>query len=159
MLFHTQARHIADPSRIDEEKATAAREEMIRKKVIYGHSVPYRNMCRFNSGVSSLLLVTSPRRSDNSQYFFRHPLLANYDYYWRIEPSIKLFCDISACTRRILYEVITDLQHMIRSSSCKTRRKSTVSPYRYLNTSRQSPLYGTPSRVSLCFAYVGKWNS
>lgn len=37
--------------RIDEEKATKAREEMIRKKVIYGHSVPYRNMCRFNSGV------------------------------------------------------------------------------------------------------------
>jgi hypothetical protein len=25
---------------------------MIRKKVIYGHSVPYRNMCRYNSGVS-----------------------------------------------------------------------------------------------------------
>lgn len=41
---------------------------MIRKKVIYGHSVPYRNMCRFNSG-----------------FFFRHPLLADYDYYWRIE--------------------------------------------------------------------------
>ena len=38
--------------RIDEEKATKAREEMIRKKVIYGHSIPYRNMCRFNSGVS-----------------------------------------------------------------------------------------------------------
>lgn len=28
---------------------------MIRKKVIYGHSVPYRNMCRYNSGVSTLL--------------------------------------------------------------------------------------------------------
>jgi alpha 1,2-mannosyltransferase len=54
--------------RIDEEKATKAREEMIRKQVIYGHSVPYRNMCRFNSG-----------------FFFRHPLLAQYDYYWRIE--------------------------------------------------------------------------
>lgn len=40
------------PRRIDEDKARKAREEMIRKKVIYGHSVPYRNMCRFNSGVS-----------------------------------------------------------------------------------------------------------
>lgn len=40
------------PDWIDEERATAAREEMIRKKVIYGHSVPYRNMCRYNSGVS-----------------------------------------------------------------------------------------------------------
>ena len=37
--------------RIDEDKATKAREEMVRKKVIYGHSVTYRNMCRYNSGV------------------------------------------------------------------------------------------------------------
>lgn len=29
------------------------------------------------------------------QFFFRHPLLASYDYYWRVEPSIKLFCDLS----------------------------------------------------------------
>ncbi|KAH8081227.1 alpha-1,2-mannosyltransferase [Filobasidium floriforme] len=66
------------PDWIDEERATAAREEMIRKKVIYGHSVPYRNMCRYNSG-----------------FFFRHPLLADYDYYWRVEPSVKFFCDIA----------------------------------------------------------------
>ncbi|KAJ9127538.1 Glycolipid 2-alpha-mannosyltransferase 1 [Naganishia onofrii] len=70
--------HWYQPDWIDEEKATAAREEMIRKKVIYGHSVPYRNMCRFNSG-----------------FFFRHPLLASYDYYWRIEPGVKFFCDLS----------------------------------------------------------------
>jgi hypothetical protein len=37
--------------RIDEEKAEKARNTMVSKKVIYGHSVPYRNMCRFNSGV------------------------------------------------------------------------------------------------------------
>lgn len=66
------------PDWIDEERATAARQEMINKQVIYGHSVPYRNMCRFNSG-----------------FFFRHPLLAEYDYYWRIEPGIKLFCDVA----------------------------------------------------------------
>lgn len=66
------------PDWIDEQKATEAREEMIRKKVIYGHSVPYRNMCRYNSG-----------------FFFRHPLLANYDYYWRVEPGVKFFCDLS----------------------------------------------------------------
>ncbi|CAD6579864.1 MAG: alpha 1,2-mannosyltransferase 2.4.1 [Tremellales sp. Tagirdzhanova-0007] len=66
------------PEWIDEDRATKARAEMIRKKVIYGHSVPYRNMCRYNSG-----------------FFFRHPLLANYDYYWRIEPSVKFFCDLA----------------------------------------------------------------
>jgi hypothetical protein len=40
--------------RIDEDKATKAREDMVRKKVIYGHSVTYRNMCRYNSGVCPL---------------------------------------------------------------------------------------------------------
>ncbi|KAL7424052.1 hypothetical protein Q5752_001637 [Cryptotrichosporon argae] len=70
--------HWFQPEWIDEEKAKAAREEMIRKKVIYGHSVPYRNMCRFYSG-----------------FFFRHALLASYDYYWRIDPSVKFFCDIT----------------------------------------------------------------
>ncbi|KAK1924853.1 nucleotide-diphospho-sugar transferase [Papiliotrema laurentii] len=70
--------HWFQPDWIDEDKARKNREEMIRKKVIYGHSVPYRNMCRFNSG-----------------FFFRHPLLAQYDYYWRIEPSVKFFCELN----------------------------------------------------------------
>lgn len=69
--------HWYQPDWIDEAKATKSRLNMIENKVIYGHSVPYRNMCRFNSG-----------------FFFRHELLKDYDYYWRIEPSIKLFCDI-----------------------------------------------------------------
>lgn len=43
---------------IDEEKATKAREEMAKNNVIYGDSVPYREMCRYQSG-----------------FFFRHPLL------------------------------------------------------------------------------------
>ncbi|KAG8929618.1 alpha 1,2-mannosyltransferase 2.4.1 [Tulasnella sp. 418] len=58
--------HWFQPDWIDEDKAKAAREDMIQKQVIYGGSVSYRNMCRFNSG-----------------FFFRHPLLRDYDYYWR----------------------------------------------------------------------------
>ena len=46
------------PAWIDEEKARLAREGMIQNKVIYGDSVPYREMCRYQSG-----------------FFFRHPLL------------------------------------------------------------------------------------
>lgn len=34
-------------------------------------------MCRFESG-----------------FFFEHELLADYEYYWRVEPSVKLFCDV-----------------------------------------------------------------
>jgi len=69
--------HWVQPAWIDESKATAARQKMIENNVIYGGSVPYRNMCRFNSG-----------------FFFRHELLKPYQYYWRIEPSVQFFCDL-----------------------------------------------------------------
>ncbi|KAG8990007.1 alpha 1,2-mannosyltransferase 2.4.1 [Tulasnella sp. 427] len=69
--------HWFQPKWIDEERAKAARKKMVDKQVIYGGSVPYRNMCRFNSG-----------------FFFRHDLLQKYDYYWRIEPNVKFYCDL-----------------------------------------------------------------
>ncbi|KAH9856986.1 glycosyltransferase family 15 protein [Lenzites betulinus] len=65
------------PTWIDEERATAARKDMVQNNVIYGGSVPYRNMCRFNSG-----------------FFYRHELLAKYKYYWRVEPDVNFFCDL-----------------------------------------------------------------
>jgi len=34
-------------------------------------------MCRFNSG-----------------FFYKHELLQNYKYYWRVEPEVKFFCDL-----------------------------------------------------------------
>ncbi|KAF8894629.1 glycosyltransferase family 15 protein [Infundibulicybe gibba] len=63
------------PSWIDEANATASREEMMRNNVIYGGNVPYRNMCRFNSG-----------------FFYRQELLQKYRYYWR--PDVKFYCDL-----------------------------------------------------------------
>jgi alpha 1,2-mannosyltransferase len=50
---------------------------MAQRKVIYGDSESYRHMCRFESG-----------------FFFRHELMQNYDYYWRVEPGIDYYCDI-----------------------------------------------------------------
>jgi len=70
--------HWTMPPWIDEERAALARKEMKRKKVIYGDSVSYRHMCRFESG-----------------FFFRHELLLDYEYYWRVEPDVKYFCDIN----------------------------------------------------------------
>ena len=29
-----------------------------------------------------------------SGFFFRHPLLDGYEYYWRIEPDVDFLCDI-----------------------------------------------------------------
>ncbi|KAG1878070.1 glycosyltransferase family 15 protein [Suillus subalutaceus] len=69
--------HWHQPSWVDEDKASKSRADMVKNNVIYGGSVPYRNMCRFNSG-----------------FFYRHELLQQYRYYWRVEPDIKLFCDV-----------------------------------------------------------------
>ncbi|KAJ7723722.1 glycolipid 2-alpha-mannosyltransferase-domain-containing protein [Mycena olivaceomarginata] len=69
--------HWYQPEWIDEERARASRK-MEEEHVIYGGSVPYRNMCRFNSG-----------------FFFRHELLDKYRYYWRVEPDVRFFCTLS----------------------------------------------------------------
>lgn len=70
--------HWSFPDHIDQDKAAKVREEMAEKKIIYGDSVSYRHMCRFESG-----------------FFFRQPIMNKYEWYWRVEPSIELFCDIS----------------------------------------------------------------
>lgn len=69
--------HWFQPDSIDEAKAKASRDKMVEKNIIYGGSVSYRNMCRFNSG-----------------FFFRHPLMEKYRWYWRIEPDVHFHCDI-----------------------------------------------------------------
>ncbi|RMZ87712.1 hypothetical protein DV736_g5061, partial [Chaetothyriales sp. CBS 134916] len=69
--------HWSFPSWIDEKKAEEVREDMRQRKIIYGDSVSYRHMCRFESG-----------------FFFRHPLMNQFEYYWRVEPSVELFCDV-----------------------------------------------------------------
>jgi hypothetical protein len=45
----------------------------------YGGSESYRFMCRYFSG-----------------FFFDHPLLAPFDWYWRVEPGVYYFCDLPA---------------------------------------------------------------
>ena len=43
--------HWHQPDWIDEKQATASRNKMMEDNIIYGGSVSYRNMCRYNSGV------------------------------------------------------------------------------------------------------------
>jgi alpha 1,2-mannosyltransferase len=79
--------HWSYPKWIDQDKAAQVRDDMGRRKIIYGDSESYRHMCRYESG-----------------FFFRHPLMLNYEYYWRVEPSIELFCDISVDPFRFMKE-------------------------------------------------------
>lgn len=79
--------HWFQPDWIDEEKATAGRNKMVEDNIIYGGSVSYRNMCRFNSG-----------------FFYRHPLLQKYKWYWRVEPNIHYHCNINYDPFRFMQE-------------------------------------------------------
>ncbi|OJT05724.1 Glycolipid 2-alpha-mannosyltransferase 2 [Trametes pubescens] len=69
--------HWYQPDWIDEEAATASREKMAADGVIYGGSLSYRSMCRFNSG-----------------FFYKHPLMQPYKWYWRVEPNVHFHCDL-----------------------------------------------------------------
>ncbi|KAJ2742556.1 hypothetical protein GGI20_004400 [Coemansia sp. BCRC 34301] len=69
--------HWSVPEFIDEDRATAARTQMAANNVIYGGSLSYRHMCRFNSG-----------------FFYKHPLLQSVDWYWRVEPGVDFYCDL-----------------------------------------------------------------
>ncbi|PHH64392.1 hypothetical protein CDD81_4613 [Ophiocordyceps australis] len=79
--------HWSFPEWIDLDKAKKVREDMAERKIIYGDSVSYRHMCRFESG-----------------FFFRQPLMMNYEYYWRVEPSVELYCDIHYDPFRVMAE-------------------------------------------------------
>lgn len=70
--------HWSFPAHIDTDKARRVREDMAQRKIIYGDSISYRHMCRFESG-----------------FFFQHPLMQQFEWYWRVEPSIELYCDIN----------------------------------------------------------------
>ncbi|KAI0690378.1 glycosyltransferase family 15 protein [Cytidiella melzeri] len=70
--------HWYQPEWIDEHKAEEGRNNLVNQGVIYGGSVSYRNMCRFNSG-----------------FFYRLPVLKQFKWYWRVEPDIQYHCDIT----------------------------------------------------------------
>ncbi|CAG8522386.1 9972_t:CDS:2, partial [Scutellospora calospora] len=75
------------PSWIDQARAAETRRDMGSRNILYGDSESYRHMCRFNSG-----------------FFFRHELIENFDYYWRLEPGVDFTCDIDYDTFKYIKE-------------------------------------------------------
>lgn len=69
--------HWSYPNHINKTEAAQARQKMKEKGIIYGDSESYRHMCRFESG-----------------FFYHHPLMQEYKYYWRVEPATQLHCNI-----------------------------------------------------------------
>ncbi|VEU20648.1 DEKNAAC101606 [Brettanomyces naardenensis] len=69
--------HWSYPEWIDQNKAQAVRESVKFSRVLYGSSESYRHMCRYNS-----------------KFFYHHPIMDDYDLYWRVEPNVDFMCDI-----------------------------------------------------------------
>ena len=65
------------PKHINQTLAYECRKDMERRKIQYGYKEQYHFMCRYFSG-----------------YFQDHPLVAQYEYYWRIEPHVRFMCNI-----------------------------------------------------------------
>ncbi|KAL2017257.1 hypothetical protein VTK56DRAFT_2369 [Thermocarpiscus australiensis] len=66
------------PDWIDPKVAKEGIAKQGDNAIMYGGLESYHHMCRFYSG-----------------FFYKHPLLAKYEWYWRLEPEIKYFCDIT----------------------------------------------------------------
>lgn len=46
--------------------------------IMYGNLDTYHKMCRFYSGG-----------------FYKHPLVAKHEWYWRVEPDVEFYCDLT----------------------------------------------------------------
>ncbi|KAL8980276.1 MAG: hypothetical protein Q9205_004600 [Flavoplaca limonia] len=69
--------HWSLPDWVDEGRFMNSLEYLGAIGVGKGWMVSYRHMCRWNSG-----------------FFYRHPRLKDFDWYWRVEPDVHFFCDI-----------------------------------------------------------------
>lgn len=72
------AEHWDVPASIDMEEFHLAAERLKSQNVKYASSLSYRQMCRWNSG-----------------FFYKHPALSKLKYYWRVEPDVEFYSDIS----------------------------------------------------------------
>lgn len=77
--------HWSYPSHINTTACAEVRANFA--DIPYGDSESYRHMCRFYSG-----------------FFYKHEMVRQYQYYWRIEPDVKLFCDVNEDLFRIMRE-------------------------------------------------------
>jgi alpha 1,2-mannosyltransferase len=66
--------HWSIPSWIDQSKMRNIWDKL---EYPHGKSESYRHMCRFQSG-----------------FFYKHPLVRDLDYYWRVEPGVDFPCKI-----------------------------------------------------------------
>ena len=60
------------PTWIHPDMMQASFDKLDSQRVQYAKMLSYHKMCRWNSGL-----------------FYQHPALANYTWYWRVEPNVQ----------------------------------------------------------------------
>ncbi|GAA5879552.1 hypothetical protein JCM3774_000284 [Rhodotorula dairenensis] len=79
--------HWAIPDWLDPEATRRGFKEQEQSAVLYAGREGYHHMCRWYSGL-----------------WARHPLLAKYEWYWRLEPGVRFHCSITYDPFRYLSE-------------------------------------------------------
>ncbi|CDK27699.1 unnamed protein product [Kuraishia capsulata CBS 1993] len=62
----------------DKEVVDESIENQGDRGIMYGNMPSYHKMCRFYSS-----------------YFFKHPLVQKLEWYWRVEPDVDFYCDLT----------------------------------------------------------------
>ncbi|AET37431.1 mannosyltransferase KTR3 Ecym_1181 [Eremothecium cymbalariae DBVPG len=80
-------KHWSYPDLINQKKAQKSREDYGASAVLNGDSEWHIHLSRYESG-----------------FFWRHPLLKEYKWYWRVEPDVTIYCDINYDVFRFMEE-------------------------------------------------------
>ncbi|RCK62723.1 putative mannosyltransferase KTR5 [Candida viswanathii] len=72
------AEHWEFPDSVDPVEFQESIDGQGDRGVMYGNVASYHKMCRFYSG-----------------FFFKHELVAKRDWYWRVEPDVEFYCDLT----------------------------------------------------------------
>ncbi|KAI8819331.1 glycolipid 2-alpha-mannosyltransferase-domain-containing protein [Fimicolochytrium jonesii] len=70
--------HWSWPTSVNEKRARAHMALDAKNGVPYADMDSYHHMCRYQSG-----------------FFFKHELLKDFKYYWRVEPDVDYYCPLS----------------------------------------------------------------
>jgi len=70
--------HWSVPEWYGKTRLEASMEMMSSMSLLRADQLSYHHMCRFYSG-----------------FFYHHPLLSEYEYYWRVEPDARFHCDMN----------------------------------------------------------------
>lgn len=72
------AEHWDFPKDLDPDMVDEYIQSQGDRGIMYGNMALYHKMCRFYSG-----------------HFYSHPLVRKLEWYWRVEPDVQFFCDMT----------------------------------------------------------------